>query len=58
MHQNQKITTTLKNLDFSTQNQKKLLLIWSPDEQENAVQSWAAKIKMQMERGLQDKIVG
>ena len=39
MHQNPKQIAPLKILRFSTQNQKKLHLIWSPDVQVMAIQS-------------------
>ena len=37
VHQNQKQTTPLKNSGNSTQNKKKLHLIWSPDDRVMAV---------------------
>ena len=56
VHQNQKKIAPPKILGFSTQNQKKLHLIWSPDEQVMAVQNRAPKSKLQMKRGLERKI--
>ena len=48
MHQNQKQTVPLKNSGISTQFQKKLYLIWSPDDQVMASQSQTAKLKMNL----------
>ena len=55
VHQNQKQIAPLKSSEFSTQNKKKLHLIWSLDEQDMAVQSRAPKSKLQMKRGLERK---
>ena len=57
MCQNQKQTAPLKNLGFSTQNQKKLYLIWSPDDQVMASQSRTAKLKMNLERACTSKTI-
>ena len=58
VHQNQKKIVPLKSIGFSTQNQKNLHLIWTPDEQVMAVQSRAPKSKLQMKRGFQHKTRG
>ena len=50
MSQNQKQTAPLKNLGFSTQNQKKLYLIWSLDDQAMASQIRTAKLKINLVR--------
>ena len=55
--QNQKKTTPLKNSGFSTQFQKKLYLIWSPDDQVMASQSRTAKLKINLVKACTSKLV-
>ena len=50
VHQNQKITPPLENLENFTQFQKKIHLNWSLDDQVMASQSQIAKSKINLER--------
>ena len=53
--QNQKTTPPLESLGNSTQFQKKLYLIWSPDDQVMASQSRTAKLKINLVRACSRK---